>query len=129
LGLTKQVIFDRSITNPFPYFESADIVLITDPSLTADEVVLKAAAAGAPLVVVDTPTRRDYFPAGSAVLTVPTEAAVGEGIRQLVERGPSRLAIGRAGRLRVETIVPSGRAEFQTAYRQLIDAGLSITPH
>jgi len=68
LGIHEQVVFERSVEDIVSYYKTADILVVTDTTEAADEIVLSAAAAGTPLLVTPTPLRTDLFEHRQSVL-------------------------------------------------------------
>ncbi len=61
LGIKNQVIFEKDENKLFSYLKSADILICTDTTEASDEIVIKAAAAGLPLLIAETELRKDLF--------------------------------------------------------------------
>ncbi|MCD5381653.1 MAG: glycosyltransferase [Candidatus Pacebacteria bacterium] len=61
LGIDKQVVFETNISNIVPYLKSANLLLVTDTDTESEEVVMKGAAAGIPMVMSRTEVREDIF--------------------------------------------------------------------
>lgn len=66
LGVEHQVIFEKNVTDTVPYLKSANILVVTDIDNDSEELVLKAAAAGIPMVMARTEKREDLFVHGSS---------------------------------------------------------------
>ena len=74
LGVAKQVFFESDMRNLIPFLQSADLLMCSDTSKRSDEIVMKAAAAGLPLLVAKTSVREDLFTDGeSAFLCQPDD--------------------------------------------------------
>jgi glycosyltransferase involved in cell wall biosynthesis len=73
LGIEKQVVFEKEISEAEAYLKSANILIVTDTDAASEEIVLKGAAAGIPMVMSRTERREDLFIEGSsAFLCEPT---------------------------------------------------------
>jgi glycosyltransferase involved in cell wall biosynthesis len=64
LGIQEQVVFERRVSDVIPYIAAADMLIATDTTPEADELVFTAAAAGTPVVMAETPLRSDVFENG-----------------------------------------------------------------
>jgi glycosyltransferase involved in cell wall biosynthesis len=61
LGIEKQVIFERRRVDTVQYLKAAQLLLITDTDPASEELALKAAGAGIPMIMVTTEAREDMF--------------------------------------------------------------------
>lgn len=66
LEVDKQVIFETNVADSVPYLKSANILVVTDVDADSDELVLKGAAAGIPMVMARTEKREDLFMHGES---------------------------------------------------------------
>jgi len=76
LGLEGQVIFESKVTDPVPFFKKAHIAIVTDTDLYSEESVLKAAAAGVPLIMTKTDRRADIFVDSESGFIIDTDADI-----------------------------------------------------
>lgn len=77
LGITEQVVFESDETKLIAYLTSADILLCTDTTEASDEIVIKAAAAGLPVLASETQLRTDLFVDGESAFLVPKDDTIG----------------------------------------------------
>jgi len=68
LGISEQIIFIPQNQNVVPYLKSANILLVSDTDIASEEVVLKGAASGIPMVLAETEKRSDIFEHGTSAL-------------------------------------------------------------
>lgn len=61
LGIEKQVIFQSDMTKLISYFHRADILICPDTTADSEELIIKAAASGLPLLLSKTQLRSDLF--------------------------------------------------------------------
>jgi glycosyltransferase involved in cell wall biosynthesis len=61
LGIEKQVVFERRQVDETAYLHSAHMLLVTDTDEDANEVALRGAAAGIPMVLAMNEVRSDLF--------------------------------------------------------------------
>ncbi len=72
LGVREQVVFETEVRDDTPYLKSANVLLVPDMDINSEEVALRGAAAGIPLLMSRTPVREDVFMDGeSAFLCSP----------------------------------------------------------
>ena len=67
-GINKQIIFETKIEDISPYIKSTDVLIVTDTNHESEEVVLRGAAMGIPMVIARTPRREDIFADGESAL-------------------------------------------------------------
>lgn len=66
LGIERQVVFEPKVIDVLPYLKSGNILIVTDTDSDSEELVLKAAAAGIPMVMSRTDVREDIFSHGES---------------------------------------------------------------
>jgi len=66
LGIEQQVVFDDKVTDIVPYLKSANLMIVTDSDSDSEDLVLKGAAAGIPMVMARTERREDIFTDGES---------------------------------------------------------------
>jgi len=66
LEVQEQVIFESKVKDPIAYLKSAHILVVTDTDGDSDELVLKAAACGIPMVMARNEKREDIFVHGES---------------------------------------------------------------
>tara|TARA_B100002051_G_scaffold276730_2_gene327301 strand:+ start:5295 stop:6608 length:1314 start_codon:yes stop_codon:yes gene_type:complete len=68
LGIEDQVVFIKNNKDIVPYLKSANLLVVSDVDSESEEVVLKGAACGIPMVLAKTQKREDVFENGESVL-------------------------------------------------------------
>lgn len=68
LQVEKQVVFEPRVEDVVPYLKSANVLIVPDTNPESEELVLKGAAAGIPLIIARTPAREDLFVDGQSAL-------------------------------------------------------------
>ncbi len=68
LGIKEQVVFESDVKDVVPYLKSANVLIVPDTDAESEEVVLKGAAAGIPMVLSRTAIREDIFTDGESAL-------------------------------------------------------------
>jgi glycosyltransferase involved in cell wall biosynthesis len=66
LGVKEQVVFETNIKDDVPYLKSANVLLVPDVNLESEELALRGAAAGIPMILTRTPIREDVFQDGES---------------------------------------------------------------
>jgi glycosyltransferase involved in cell wall biosynthesis len=66
LGIERQVVFETKVGDVVPYLKSANLLVVTDTDQESEEVVLKGAATGVPMVMARTEKREDVFVHGES---------------------------------------------------------------
>jgi glycosyltransferase involved in cell wall biosynthesis len=61
LGIERQVVFESKVKDVVPFLKSSNLLLVSDTDYDSEEVVLKGAAAGVPIVAAKTERREDVF--------------------------------------------------------------------
>lgn len=68
LGVKEQVVFATSAENETSFLKGADVLVVPETDDASEELVLRAAAAGIPLILARTQKREDVFRDGESVL-------------------------------------------------------------
>ncbi len=70
LKIREQVVFETKLpeSDIVPYLKSANVLIVPDTNAESEEIVLKGAAAGIPLILARTPAREDIFIDGESAL-------------------------------------------------------------
>jgi glycosyltransferase involved in cell wall biosynthesis len=66
LGIEAQVVFETRASQILPYLKSANMLIIGDTGSESEEVVLKGAASGIPMIMSQTDKRTDVFTDGES---------------------------------------------------------------
>ena len=66
LEIEKQVVFESKVDDIDSYLKSANMLIVTDTDADSEELVLRAAAAGIPMVMSRTARREDIFVHGES---------------------------------------------------------------
>jgi glycosyltransferase involved in cell wall biosynthesis len=67
LGVKEQVIFEGEVKDEVSYLKSASVLVVSDTDATSEELVLRAAAAGVPMVMARTAMRSDILLMGKVL--------------------------------------------------------------
>lgn len=130
LGLEKQVVFVRDTSDLISYIKTADAVLVTDQTAEADEVLLKAAAIGKPIVVTETEFRADLFTTEESALVVPTEepSLLYTYVNQLLNDQSVRYQLSHAVQAVVAERLHDNIDIYRQSFKQSIESALLKPP-
>lgn len=123
LEIQEQVIFVTKVSDDTPYLKSAHILIVTDTDGDSDELVLKAAACGIPMVMARNETREDIFVHGeSAYLCDPGDIqAFTDNIDILQNNIEVRELFSENAQAIIKRTFHSNQAEYREAYRTSIE--------
>jgi len=129
LGINEQVIFEKDQSKLLTCLKSADILLCTDTTEASDEVVIKAAAAGLPLLVAETELRKDLFTDGESAFLVPKEDTVGfsQKLVKFLNTNSLRSQFKENAKEIIKTRLHEDPQAYKLAYRDSIEQVFSST--
>jgi glycosyltransferase involved in cell wall biosynthesis len=128
LGIEEQVVFDSRIEDIIPYLKSSNLLLATDTDEDSDEVVLKAAAAGVPIIMSRTPKREELFEHGvSAYLCEETDVqAFTDRISEMLNNFGIQKVFSENAQLIIKEKFHQDAREYAEAYRTSIEQALFV---
>ena len=111
------------------YLKTSDVLIQTDTSKASEDIVLKAAASGLPMVMYETDMRKDLFEDGeSAALCEKGDPyAISKKITELLNDTGLRTRYKTAAQHMVETRLLEDETTYYRAYRDSIELAL-ISP-
>lgn len=123
LGIDKNVVFLPRIDDEVSYFKSADLLFEMDTGKDSEERVLKAAAAGLPIVAATTEVREDLFKDGeSAFLCLKDDVyCFGQKTNKFLNQGSLRIQFAKTAAEIVDTRVNEDPVSYYRAYRDSIE--------
>ncbi len=123
LGIENQVVFEKNKVDIVPYLKSANILLVSDSDSDSEELVLKGAAAGIPMIMSRTDKREDIFKHGdSAFLCESTDVqAFSDRINDLLNDINLRKLFIENGQDIIRRKFHNDPREYQEAYRTSIE--------
>jgi glycosyltransferase involved in cell wall biosynthesis len=127
-GITEQVVFEKSVDDIVSYLKSADVLVVTDTTSTSDELVLKGAAAGIPLVMSATALRSDLFVDGESAFITPVAdiTMIATRLNRLLNENSLRHSLITAATLVVNTHLHEDPEQYRIAYRDSVEAALVV---
>ncbi len=128
LGIEEQVVFDSRTEDIVPHLKSSNLLLATDTDPDSDEVVLKAAAAGVPIIMSRTPKREELFEHGvSAYLCEETDVqAFTDRISEMLNNFGVRRVLSDAAQLVMRENFHQDARQYAEAYRTSIEQALFV---
>ena len=128
LGIQRQVIFEPKVADVVPYLKSANLMIVTDTDSDSEELVLKGAATGVPMVMARTEKREDIFSHGeSAFLCEATDVqAFTHRIDDLLNDVDLRQQFTKNSQEIIRSQFHRDPVEYQEAYRISIEQAFFI---
>jgi glycosyltransferase involved in cell wall biosynthesis len=128
LGVEKQIVFESKVTDIVPYLKAAQLLVVTDTDAFSDELSLKAAAAGIPLVAAKTEQRLELFEDNvSAYLCDETDTQLfADRINQLLNSVAERKVLAERARLMILENFHHDKEFYQELYRNSIERALVV---
>jgi glycosyltransferase involved in cell wall biosynthesis len=128
LGVEKQVIFEPKVFNFIPYLKSANIMIVTDVDLDSEELVLKGAAAGIPMIMSRTEKREDIFSHGeSAFLCADDDIqSLTDRIDDLINGVETRRVFKENGQEIIRNKFHNNPSQYKEEYRTSIEQAFFV---
>ncbi len=128
LGIEKQVLFVGKPADYIEHLRSADVLIVTDTTAESDEIVITAAALGVPMIMAETPLRKDLFKDGTdGYLCDPNDPfAFAQKLRTFINTNALRVQFAANSREVVRTRIEEDPQLYRIAYRDSIERMLYI---
>lgn len=129
-GIKNQVVFEKSTIDVVSYMRAADILMCTDTTPESEEVVIKAAAVGLPILVARTELRSELFiDEATAFLCQPDDTIeFSQKLSKFLNTNAIRIQFSRDARQTVKDRLHEDPAVFKVAYRDAIESALIERP-
>ncbi len=123
LNISNQVVFLGKVNDYTEHLRSADLLIVTDTDAASDELVVKAAALGVPMVMARTQLREDLFVDGRDAYLCEPEATLEftDKIRKFLNANALRLQFSENSREVVRTRIEEDPRMYRLAYRDTIE--------
>jgi glycosyltransferase involved in cell wall biosynthesis len=123
LGIEKQVLFLGAVSDTTAHIRSADVLLVTDTTTESEDLIIRAAALGTPLIMAETPIRKDLFTDGESAFLCPPEEgmAFAEKMRLFINANALRTQFSQNGRSVVQNRIEDSPERFTVAFRDTIE--------
>jgi glycosyltransferase involved in cell wall biosynthesis len=124
LGIQEQVVFKSDADHLNEYLSSADILICTDTTETSDEVIVKAAASGLPILAAENHFRTDLFTDGESAFICPKEDTVcfSQKLIKFLNSNALRTQFASSARDIVSTRLSEDPEVYKEAYRNSIES-------
>ena len=128
LGIEEQVVFLPKVTDISAYLKSTNLIIVTDTDDEADEIILKAAAVGTPLLMSRTVKREDLFEDGvSAYLCEETDVqAFANRINDMLNSHTLRKIMSDQAQDMIKEKFHYNAKEYGEAYRASIEKAMFL---
>ena len=128
LGIERQVVFVGKVSDVVPYLKSGNMLIVSDTDTDSEELVLKGAAAGIPMIMSRTDKREDVFEHGeSAFLCEDADVqAFSDRINDLLNDINLRKLFIENGQELIRQKFHSDPHEYQEAYRASIEQAFFV---
>jgi glycosyltransferase involved in cell wall biosynthesis len=123
LGIAEQVFFEKDESKLVPFLKSANILICPDIGEESDETIIKAAAAGLPILMARTELRADLFTDGeSAFLCDPEDTEeFAKKLSLFLNTNSLRTQFALNAQEIVKTRLHEDPASYKQAYRDSIE--------
>jgi glycosyltransferase involved in cell wall biosynthesis len=123
LGISQQVIFATHVTDATAVLKSSNILLVTDTDSDSDELTLKAAALGVPMVMAKTPLREDVFADGESAFLVDAAdvQALADRINEILNQVPLRRQFSEQCQALISERFHEDPIAYSTQFRESIE--------
>ncbi len=123
LGIERQVLFLGGIADYIAQLRSADVLLVTDTNTASDDLVIKAAALGVPLIMARTPLRQDLFQDGVHAYVCEADNTLEylTKLRNFLNTNALRTQFSVNGREVIRTRIEEDPQLYRIAYRDSIE--------
>lgn len=128
LGIKEQVVFESDIKDYVPYLKSANVLIVPDIDPESEELALKGAAAGIPMILARTTTREDIFTDGESALLCAPEATDEYSLKLniLMNDLPLRRHIVESAQDMIKSKFHDDPDVYKAAYRESIEEVLFL---
>ncbi len=128
LGVSEQVVFETHVRDDVPYLKSANVLLVPDTNTESEEVVLRGAAAGIPMIMARTPMREDVFMDGESVFLCKPDAIDEYSLKLniLMNDIPLREHMVESAQDIIRSKFHEDPAKYRAAYRSCIEEVLFL---
>jgi glycosyltransferase involved in cell wall biosynthesis len=123
LGIKEQMLFIKDSTALISYLKSANVLLVSDITEASDETVIKAAAAGLPIIAAHTELRDDLFVDGESAFLCNKDDTVefSEKLVKFLNANSLRMQFANNARDIIKTRLHEDPNAYKLAYRDSIE--------
>jgi glycosyltransferase involved in cell wall biosynthesis len=125
LKISEQVIFEKTADDFSGYLKTADALIVTDIDAVADEIVIRGAVVGIPVVCVRTPLREDLFTQGeSALFCDPSIDSIAAYTQLLLDDFDGRQRLRYLARATIASRLLQDKSEYKYMFKTSVEQGL-----
>lgn len=128
LQITEQVVFESAVNDVVAYLKSANVLVVSDTDADADDVALRGAAAGIPLILARNQYRDDLFAHGETALLYRHDSVeeLHSQISTMLNEVGLRKHLSEGAQALIQERFHADPAEYQRAYRASIEHALFV---
>lgn len=129
-GVSEQIIFEPSSVDVVSYMRSAQLLIATDTTPESEEVIIKAAAAGLPILAARTELREDIFTDDINAFLCNKDDTIefSQKLSKFLNNSAIRVQFAREARTTIKDRLHEDPEVFKLAYRDAIESVLAFTP-
>jgi glycosyltransferase involved in cell wall biosynthesis len=126
LGIESQVVFEKNTNDMYSYLKSADVLIIPDANEFSDELAIKGAASGIPLVLAHTQQRQDLFTDGESALFFEDNniISMSDQMKKILNDLGVRTALSHNARVQIAEKLHEDPLVYKLAYRDCVEEAL-----
>ncbi len=126
-GVKEQIIFEPSTVDVVSYMRSSQLLIATDITPESEEVVIKAAAVGLPLLLARTELREDIFTDDQNAFLCHKDDTIefAQKLSKFLNNNATRIQFSRDARTTIKDRLHEDPEVFKIAYRDAIESVLT----
>jgi len=129
-GVKEQIIFEPATVDVVTYMKAADLLICTDDTPLSEEVVIKAAAVGLPILATRTELRSDVFIDNENAFLCHKDDTIdfSQKLSKFLNNNGLRVQLSRNARTTIKDRLHEDPEVFKVAYRDAIESALIEMP-
>lgn len=129
-GIGEQVIFEPASVDVTSYMRASHLLIVTDTTPESDEVVIRAAAIGLPILASRTDLRNEIFTDDQNAYLCQSDDTIefAQKLSKFLNNNSVRIQFSREARMMVKDRLHEDPEIFKLAYRDAIESVLAFTP-
>ncbi len=125
LKIAEQVVFERTTDDVIGYLKTADALVVSDTDVVSDEIAIRGAVVGIPMICTLTSLRQDLFVSGeSALLCNLVKEELEASFILLLDDFEGRQRLRHVARAAIASRLLRDRTQYRFAYRTSVEQGL-----
>jgi glycosyltransferase involved in cell wall biosynthesis len=126
LGIESQVVFEKNTDDMYSYLKSADVLIVPDTDEFSDELTIKGAAAGIPMVLAHTQQRQDLFTDGDSALFFEDNNIINmsDQMKKVLNDLGVRTALAQSAMIKIGEKLHEDPLAYKLAYRDSVEGAL-----